>query len=505
MNSDLATRRAVQPVAICIVWAVFLCTGTTACAQEVPLPVPVSAESDDGEEYQTDPFQRDLLLPVEQAFDNLEAHYANGGPRGFQPEQSIIAFADSARHYSRTLRLARLFAAEEGADGGGYATSLLIALEAMGAQRPFFRALAFDAANDVGMAAAAIGVLAGDPRASEYAEIQAVGRSIGDETGYGPLSNIISVYGSSLSAAEDYDAISTFEGRLSYLGAAGAQGDMARFRALYRERPTQVEAWILQQTFPPAEPGDLSNPPDSLLHRRLQTIARASDRFVLPIEIEGPMLPTYSLAPLCAGRPATVYVEAGRVVGGPLAGTLFAGRLVGTTGPDVIVGTDAADAITALAGDDTLCGGTGDDALHAGDGTDTTDGGPGADGCDAAETPTACEAAIAALTDVRPVLECVTQATPGGPLTAYFGYENRNLRAGRVPYGSNNRLTPAGYDRAQPDLFGLPNVVAGRPGRSPFYPGHAFTVTFQPGQNVVWKLFTRTSTASSGSTRCPAP
>ena len=92
-----------------------------------------------------------------------------------------------------------------------------------------------------------------------------------------------------------------------------------------------------------------------------------------------------------------------------------------------------------------------------------------------------------------------------GATTAYFGVENRGTRAGRVAYSANNRITPTAFDRSQPDLFGLPSVVAGRPGRSPFYPGHAFTVTFQPGQNVVWKLFTRTSTASSGSTRCPAP
>ena len=205
--------------------------------------------------------------------------------------------------------------------------------------------------------------------------------------------------------------------------------------------------------------------------------------------------------PLCAGRPATVYVQEGRVVGGPLAGTPFAGSLVGTAAADVIVGTDNADAILGLAGDDTLCGGTGDDALDSGPGTDTADGGPGADGCDASETATACEGIVLALTDVRPVLERVTQAAPGGPLTAYFGVENRGTRAGRVAYSSNNRITPAAFDRMQPDLFGLPGVVAGRPGRSPFYPGHAFTVTFQPGQTVVWKLFTRTSTASSGSAR----
>lgn len=219
---------------------------------------------------------------------------------------------------------------------------------------------------------------------------------------------------------------------------------------------------------------------------------------------EGDYVPPFA-GPTCAERAATVYVSpAGRVVGGPLDGRLFAGRLLGTPGPDVIVGTPAADALDGDAGDDTLCGLDGDDALVAGLGTDTADGGPGTDGCETAETQAACEGAVPALTDVRPVLECVAPA-PGGGFTAYFGAENRGTRAGRVAYGANNRITPAAFDGQQPDLFGLPAVVAGRPGRTPFFPGHAFTVTFQPGQTVVWKLFTRTSTASASSARCPAP
>ena len=499
MNSVLATRRTVRPVAICIVWATVLCAGTAACAQEAPAPA-----AGDYPEYQTDPFDLDRLPPVEQAFENLETYYATGRGLGVSPHISILYYADSAQHYSRTLRLARLFAAREGAQGGGFAGTLLLALERMGAQRPFFRALVFDAANNVGMAAAAILVLAGDPIASEYAEIQAVGRSIGDATGYGPLSNIISEYGSSLAAEENYNwANLTFEEKLAGLSVAGAQGRMAHFRALYLERPAEVEAWILQQTFPSSRPGDPPNPEVGLLHTRLRAIARAPERFVGSVEIAGPMLPAYSPAPLCASRAATVYVAAGRVVGGPLDGTLYAGRLVGTPGPDVILGTDAADAILGLAGDDTLCGGDGSDALDAGPGADAADGGPGADGCDASEIATDCEGAIPALTDVRPILECV--APSGTGFVAYYGYENRGTRAGRVAYGPNNRITPAALDRAQPDLFGLPGVVAGRPGRTPFFPGHAFTVPFAAGQTVVWKLFNRTSTASASSPRCPAP
>ncbi len=277
------------------------------------------------------------------------------------------------------------------------------------------------------------------------------------------------------------------------------------FRRLGAADPARVRSAIEASPAFRALDAEFNEPAFTATYRRILLSAAlpgesfTSDTFPPPTDRS-----LLTVRPMCAGRPATVYVEAGRVVGGPLAGTLFAGRLLGTAAADVIVGTDAADALLGLDGNDTLCGGTGDDALDAGTGTDTADGGAGTDGCDAAETATACEGAIPALTDVRPVLECVAPAAGGG-FTAYFGYENQTTRAGRVAYSANNRITPAAFDRSQPDLFGRPGVVAGRPGRSPFYPGHAFTVTFQPGQTVVWKLFTRTSTASSGSARCPAP
>jgi hypothetical protein len=107
------------------------------------------------------------------------------------------------------------------------------------------------------------------------------------------------------------------------------------------------------------------------------------------------------------------------------------------------------------------------------------------------------------LPDVRPILECVAEHAGAGVLTAYFGYENRSGERGRVPYGPNNRITPSAYDGAQPDVFDVPNAVAGRPGRTPWYPGHAFTVEFGPADQVVWTLLGRTSTASAGSARCP--
>lgn len=105
--------------------------------------------------------------------------------------------------------------------------------------------------------------------------------------------------------------------------------------------------------------------------------------------------------------------------------------------------------------------------------------------------------------DIRPILECVA-ANADGSFTAFFGFENRHGSPVMIPFGTNNRITPAAYDRRQPQAFRMPNVVPGRPGRTPFYPGHAYTVTFQTGQQVVWKLGRRTSTASTNPVqRCP--
>ena len=107
--------------------------------------------------------------------------------------------------------------------------------------------------------------------------------------------------------------------------------------------------------------------------------------------------------------------------------------------------------------------------------------------------------------DVRPALECVA-ANADGTYTAYFGYENRHGEPVTIPRGSRNRLTPASYDGQQPTAFPMPNAVPGRPGRTPFYPGHAYTVTFPAGTQVVWTLGGRTATASDDpAQRCPGP
>ena len=105
--------------------------------------------------------------------------------------------------------------------------------------------------------------------------------------------------------------------------------------------------------------------------------------------------------------------------------------------------------------------------------------------------------------DVRPILECVAD-NGDGTYTAFFGYENRHGEPVTIPYGANNRMTPTTYQGQQPEAFPMPNVVPGRPGRTPWYPGHAFTVTFSGGEQVVWRLRNRTSTASDNpAQRCP--
>ncbi len=122
------------------------------------------------------------------------------------------------------------------------------------------------------------------------------------------------------------------------------------------------------------------------------------------------------------------------------------------------------------------------------------------DGLPSGEPPPVDEQA-----DVRPVLECVA-ANADGTYTAYFGYENRHGEPVTIPRGARNRLTPASYDGQQPTAFPMPNAVPGRPGRTPFYPGHAYAVTFPAGTQVVWTLGRRTSTASDNlAQRCPGP
>jgi len=103
--------------------------------------------------------------------------------------------------------------------------------------------------------------------------------------------------------------------------------------------------------------------------------------------------------------------------------------------------------------------------------------------------------------NLSPILECVTFNTDN-TFTARFGYENREGFAYSVPVGTNNRLNGTTIAATGPvTRFEVPNLVPGRPGRTPFGQG-VFTVAFTAPNNIVWKLGARTATASSNSTRC---
>ena len=82
---------------------------------------------------------------------------------------------------------------------------------------------------------------------------------------------------------------------------------------------------------------------------------------------------------MCNGQTATIYVQDGKIVGGPQNGKNYKGNLSGTSGNDVLVGTTAKDAIDGGAGDDTICALDGNDKIGGGAGNDTMFGGPGAD------------------------------------------------------------------------------------------------------------------------------
>lgn len=89
--------------------------------------------------------------------------------------------------------------------------------------------------------------------------------------------------------------------------------------------------------------------------------------------------------------------------------------------------------------------------------------------------------------NVSPVLECV-DALPDGTYVAHFGYKNHAAWTVERPVGSDNRFHPSAMDRGQPESF--------EPGRQI----DVFTVPFTG--TLVWKLGSKTSTASAGSQRC---
>lgn len=82
---------------------------------------------------------------------------------------------------------------------------------------------------------------------------------------------------------------------------------------------------------------------------------------------------------VCNGLAATIYVENGVIVGGPLDGQLYQGVLRGTDGNDVIVGTNVNDSIRSGNQNDTVCGFAGDDSIYGGEGDDNLFGDVGDD------------------------------------------------------------------------------------------------------------------------------
>jgi Ca2+-binding RTX toxin-like protein len=91
---------------------------------------------------------------------------------------------------------------------------------------------------------------------------------------------------------------------------------------------------------------------------------------------------TYVLTPTtptCNGLAATVYVQDGKIVGGPDNDKPYDGSLIGTAGDDVMVGTEGRDAINGRTGNDTICALGGNDRIEGADGNDTMYGGAGGD------------------------------------------------------------------------------------------------------------------------------
>ena len=104
--------------------------------------------------------------------------------------------------------------------------------------------------------------------------------------------------------------------------------------------------------------------------------------------------------------------------------------------------------------------------------------------------------------DVVPIFECA-ERKGDGTFTAYFGYDNRSGDGDPVDVaiavGSDNSVVPAGYTELLPELFEVPGVVEGSPGRTA--PGgaepSAFVVGGWDGQSVItWTLLGESVSAS---------
>ena len=90
----------------------------------------------------------------------------------------------------------------------------------------------------------------------------------------------------------------------------------------------------------------------------------------------------------------------------------------------------------------------------------------------------------------------------GGNYTAFFGFENKSHDGFGNPIdvtlpigGPDNFITGDVGGTVFPSNFNYPNVVSGRPGRTPFFPNALVRVDDWDGETIVWTLNGRTATA----------
>ena len=99
--------------------------------------------------------------------------------------------------------------------------------------------------------------------------------------------------------------------------------------------------------------------------------------------------------------------------------------------------------------------------------------------------------------EVKPIFEGWVD-NGDGTYKAYFGYVNNskdaygNPMAYTIPFGTNdNKVTGFMGDATFPSDFNI--------GRTPYFPNAAIEIDGWDGSNIVWKIFTRTATASLNS------
>jgi hypothetical protein len=90
--------------------------------------------------------------------------------------------------------------------------------------------------------------------------------------------------------------------------------------------------------------------------------------------------------------------------------------------------------------------------------------------------------------EILPMLNCVRN-NGDGTYTAYFGYENKNNESVYIPVYSQNKISPAPWDRGQPGVF------------KPGIQDEVFSVIWSNG-NIIWHLNQNTAKAKKTSELC---